>query len=333
MGICFNGYEDVDTAISECTKEVGTLQPAKWLSIGGNGAPHGVITPDVLSSAASSGDTIIAAGYAGVIFDVEVAVGTNDALVSGFTSASQTLTSKGLQVGVTTSHSGPVEVSGGADAATLVKCWVADPNMAVLSPQLYTTGEEDTPDFDTTASCSACTWELWQGSSGAFAPSIVTASQYDEVSTYFSSEHGITTGGYIQWQQSPSPAPDASKMCGATWDEASSKCSKSCPGGLDGECDQGQKCWGGISACPTTMNHCGKDYADASSKCGTECPGGLDSECDMGSGEKCWGGIKCGNFCGPDWSGASACAHSCPGGLDSECPDGQTCFGGISCST
>ncbi|CAK0822382.1 unnamed protein product [Prorocentrum cordatum] len=88
MGICFNGYEDVDTAISKCTKEVGTLQPAKWLSIGGNGDPYGIITPDVLSRAASSGDTIIAAGYAGVIFDVEVAVGTNDALVSGFTSAS-----------------------------------------------------------------------------------------------------------------------------------------------------------------------------------------------------------------------------------------------------
>jgi len=247
MGICFNGYEDVDTAISECTNVASSATwPATWLSIGGNGDPHGTITPDVLSSAASSGDTILAAGYDGVIFDVEVVVGTNDALVSGFTSASQALTSKGLKVGVTTSHSGPTGVTGGADAATLVKGWVADPNMALLSPQLYTTGQEDTPEFVTTATCSDCTWELWQGSIGAFAPSIVTASQYEEVQTYFSSDHGITTQGYIQWQQSPSSAPVAGNFCGSDFSGASA-CSQSCPGGMDSECLDGQACFGDVS--------------------------------------------------------------------------------------
>jgi hypothetical protein len=252
MGICFNGYESVDEAISQCTQVVDTLQPVKWISIGGNGDPNGKITADVLSNAASSADTFITAGYTGVLFDAEMVEGTNEALTAGFSSASETLVGKGLQVGVTTSHSGPFQVTGGADAATLVKGWVADPNMAVLSPQLYSADLAITsPEFDTTSSCTACTWDIWKGSAGAFAPSIVDASQYDATSTYFNDNFGIQTQGYIIFPgSSPGPAPSGNdKMCGASWDDANSDCSKACPGGTDAECDSGQSCWGDITGC------------------------------------------------------------------------------------
>lgn len=37
------------------------------------------------------------------------------------------------------------------------------------------------------------------------------------------------------------------------------------------------------------------------------------------------------NYCGKDYAHATQCQHPCPQGVDSECPDGQTCFGAITC--
>mmetsp|Transcript_170893 Transcript_170893/g.543047 ORF Transcript_170893/g.543047 Transcript_170893/m.543047 type:complete len:378 (+) Transcript_170893:80-1213(+) len=284
LGICCNGYSEVATALSKCTKTVSTLDEVKWISIGGNGENgHGIITPSVLATAGGSASKFSTAGFTGVMFDVEVVEGTNDDLTAAFTSAIQHLKIAGLQVGITTSHSGPVTASGGCDAATLVKAWVVDANLDIISPQLYSTGAELAPEFATTSSCPACTWSLFQGSKAKFAPSIVEASQYDATQIYFA-DQSITTAGYIQWKQTDSPT--TTNWCGTSFEDASSACSTSCPGGTDAECGGGdQHCFADVTHCgssPTTTNWCGTSFEDASSACSTSCPGGTDAECGGG---------------------------------------------------
>eukprot|EP00660_Eupelagonema_oceanica_P009351 gene9351-13484_t len=89
-----------------------------------------------------------------------------------------------------------------SDAVALVKAWAKDANIDVLSPQLYSTGREAAPEFAETNSCkdAGCTWSLYAGALPAFAPSIVDASQYPAVESWFASA-GITARGYFEWRQ------------------------------------------------------------------------------------------------------------------------------------
>ena len=85
-----------------------------------------------------------------------------------------------------------------------------DANIDILSPQLYSSGYETSPDFAETSSCVAygCTWNLYENSKASFAPSIVTADQYAASTTYFASNYNIRTNGYIQWAQTVSEVPE-----------------------------------------------------------------------------------------------------------------------------
>ena len=65
------------------------------------------------------------------------------------------------------SHSAPYQCDSPDVAVSLVKAWVGDANLDILSPQLYSSGMEGAPQFDTTASCSpSCSWSLYQGFKG-----------------------------------------------------------------------------------------------------------------------------------------------------------------------
>ncbi len=94
--------------------------------------------------------------------------------------AFKTAKNLGLTTVVTTSHSAPYDTDTPADAVALVKAWVADLNLDIISPQLYSSGMESAPEFELTSSCasSGCTWNLYQGSKARFVPSIVNASHY-----------------------------------------------------------------------------------------------------------------------------------------------------------
>lgn len=199
MGIAFSGYTDVDTAISESSRV--RLSGTKYLSIGGGNAV-GIFNVASLTKIAASAAKVKGAGYEGVMFDVEEVYGSAADMVPAFAKAFAAFKSQGMRVGVTTSHSAPYYCYTPADAVTVVKAWVADPNVDILSPQLYTSGSERSPMFDETNFCkdSGCTWGLYVGGRAAFAPSIVTASQYSAVQSYFSARN-ITTAGYIQWAQ------------------------------------------------------------------------------------------------------------------------------------
>jgi len=244
LGICFNGYSKVATALGKCTKTLKDLNAKQWISIGGNGKNgHGIITPAALDATGAAAKTIAKDGFVGVMFDVEVVNGATEDLVKAFQTASKNLKAQSLQVGVTTSHSGPTTYEGGAEGPPIVKGWVADPNLDIISPQLYTTGHETQPQHMTTANCAGCTWDLYKSPAKAvIAPSIVKADQYDAAKTFFASQ-GITTKGYIQWAQIKMPPP-ANTFCGTSWGDANKECKTPCAG--DADCSAPLKCYSDV---------------------------------------------------------------------------------------
>jgi hypothetical protein len=207
-GAAFTGYTDVTTAINYytpgaawcCPELVGT----PWITLGG-GNSAGFIDQSALEAIATSGQQIIDAGYKGVMFDVEEVEGSATQIVPAFATAFAELKKAGLLVGVTTSHSAPYATDTPEDAIAFVKAWVQDDNIDILSPQLYSSGQESSPEFDETATCvdQGCTWDLYKGCKAQFAPSIVDDSQFNEVQTYFEGPngYGIPVAGFFQWAQ------------------------------------------------------------------------------------------------------------------------------------
>lgn len=107
----------------------------------------------------------------------------------------------GLGVIVTVAHSAPYHTDTPTDGVELMKAWVMDENIDILSPQLYSSGTESVPDFDETYNCKAagCTWDLYRGSKARFVPSIVDETHYGAVVNFF--RGALEVEGYIQWAQ------------------------------------------------------------------------------------------------------------------------------------
>ena len=66
-------------------------------------------------------------------------------MVPAFKASFAKVKAAGLNVIVTTSHSAPYDCDTPETAIALVVAWVQDPNIDILSPQLYTTGFETSP--------------------------------------------------------------------------------------------------------------------------------------------------------------------------------------------
>jgi len=205
-GAAFTGYTDVKTAIEYYPEGAAWCCPAlvgeKWLTLGG-GNSAGIFNAGALSNIASSAGYIKdSTTYVGVMFDVEIVSGTSTIMVPAFASAFKDLKAVGLKVGVTTSHSAPYMTDTPQVAVDLVKSWVKDSNIDLLSPQLYSSGNEGAPDFAETSNCkdAGCTWDLYIGMIPKMVPSLVAESHYAATKTYFANK-GITTEGFFQWRQ------------------------------------------------------------------------------------------------------------------------------------
>eukprot|EP00757_Euglenozoa_sp_SAG-D1_P004912 gene4912-2367_t len=212
-GVAFSGWNNVDTAISQlrCNGpgqimmlRYDSTKPAlkgiKFLCIGG-GNNNGIITVAVLDSTGNNAAKIKTAGYGGVILDVEEATGSAADLNAAFASALQKLKAEGLVTGITPSHSAPYKTDTSAIAVALVNAWVASDYLDFISPQMYTTGYETTPQYDLTSTCSpTCTWDLYKNAKPALAPSVVDHTHYAAVQSFFANK-GITTKGFFQWAQ------------------------------------------------------------------------------------------------------------------------------------
>ena len=112
------------------------------------------------------------------MFDAEHIVGSSSTMIPLFASAFQTAKSLGLTVAITVSHSAPYITDTPADGTAFVTAWAADTNIDIISPQVYSSGTESSPDFAETNNCKAagCLWTLYQNSKPKFVPSIVEAS-------------------------------------------------------------------------------------------------------------------------------------------------------------
>lgn len=210
-GCAFTGYTDVTKAISMYTPGASWCCPVllgtKYITLGG-GNSAGTFDEASLHSIADQIHAVIDAGYEGVMFDVEEVDGPSSRLVPAFATAFDACKRAGLYVAVTTSHSAPYQTDTPADAVALVKAWAADKNIDILSPQLYSSGQESAPEFAETNSCkdAGCTWELYKTTQAKFAPSIVAASQFDAVKQFFqnNSTLSISVDGFFQWAQTKS---------------------------------------------------------------------------------------------------------------------------------
>lgn len=90
------------------------------------------------------------ANYSGVMFDAEIVSGDYTETIPAFAAAFKAAKSAGLGVMVTVSHSAPYHTDTPQDGVELIKAWVQDENIDVISPQLYSSGTETSPDFDET---------------------------------------------------------------------------------------------------------------------------------------------------------------------------------------
>lgn len=193
MHICFSGLANPGLAKKEC--ETQLAMGANWLSIGGNNEA-GAITYDVLEAVIEAVIYGEFDSYSGILIDIEYVKGN---VGDAFLRLTKSLERASLGAAATTSHTGPFHCVDGCDGAELVRTMAADINLDVLSPQLYSTGNEESPDFAATWGCLGCTWDLFRDARPRIAPSIVHSSQYVETKRHFKEELNITISGYIQW--------------------------------------------------------------------------------------------------------------------------------------
>eukprot|EP00948_MAST-09A_sp_MAST-9A-sp1_P003000 g3000.t1 len=207
IGVAFTGLIDVENAIKAYTPGASwccpELKGETFLSLGGGNAA-GQFTKSALESIQANLNLVKKANYSGIILDVEEVSGSASDLIPLFQSIFKNAKALQLRTAVTTSHSAPYQCDSSDDAIALVKAWVADKNLDIISPQLYSSGSESSPEFATTASCTpGCGWNLYETFQGIFAPSIVDPSQYSATVEYFQSHpnNGINVGGYFMWKQ------------------------------------------------------------------------------------------------------------------------------------
>ncbi|CAE8644151.1 unnamed protein product [Polarella glacialis] len=199
MGVCVSGYEEVATAISQCSSSRRHLVGTKYLSIGGVSYP-GLITADRLTAVGAATASIWDAGYEGVIFDIEEVSGSTDEINNALDAAVAALKAAGLAAAVTTSHSCPYSCSG-CDGSALVASWVKNADIGILSPQLYTTANgtgTEVAHVNLTPT-AGCPWSLYANARASVAPSMPKASDYSAMAVALFATEGVTTGGTIVW--------------------------------------------------------------------------------------------------------------------------------------
>lgn len=206
VGVAFSGWNDITTALSE--SDGLELKGSQYLSLGGS-SEQGMFTPDTVKQMGEECADIKDAGYEGVCFDVEVTRG-GQKLLDELETAYSKCKEAGLVVMVTTSHTAPTGVTLGKMRQELIKHWVKSKNIDIISPQLYTWGGEEKPEYDQTWPCADqgfnCTWEAYKGSNAKFMPSLVEfEGHFGKVRNFFK-EIGLPVTGYFQWKLVLSPA-------------------------------------------------------------------------------------------------------------------------------
>lgn len=303
IAILFGGEvpkQAIDININKANSVKGNK---KYLNLGG-GMESGKWSIDDFDYINQKLGDIKKAGWDGLCFDVEVCT-PNVSFVDAFQKCFENTKKNGLDVFVTMSHINPYSCQTGAgQGADLVNSWIKDPNVDYISPQLYSYGDK----------LEAQDLSMFKSIEQKILPSIPFAEDWEDLNAKVK----INCGGYIVWNQTPKVTPSVpsgptgnTNFCGKSWEDASAKCGRPCPGGQDSECGGGdQKCFANTGCSgPTPVppvpvptptptgntNFCGKDWNDAMTKCSKACPGGQDSECGGGD-QKCFANTGCPTF-------------------------------------
>jgi hypothetical protein len=203
---CFEPDDDLPSDSSHpYAPSAGLYSGVPFLGIGG-ATGNGIMTVEVLESFTNHALAAIKdAGFEGVAFDMEM---TGDGeLVKAQERAFANVKRAGLLVLVTTSHSAPYAAANEELKEALVDSWVKSNDIDIFSPQLYTSGEEEEPEYDLTAcgapdadnpEASSCTYERLRPMKAKFVPSLANDKQYPGVKKWFAAK-GIKTSGFMQW--------------------------------------------------------------------------------------------------------------------------------------
>lgn len=190
LSLAFSGWTNVESALSQSNNIIDNLVGTKYISFGG-GNSNGAFDAASLSDITNAINQGKFDHYDGIAYDVEEgAAGLESDFKVSFASAK----AKGLKVLVTVSHSAPYGIS---DAPTLMNSFFADENIDILSPQLYTTGEEGANNYEIS---QGVTWGSYKNAKAAVVPSLVSGTYYPDAQAYFLAQ-GVTLKGYIQWKQ------------------------------------------------------------------------------------------------------------------------------------
>jgi hypothetical protein len=189
LGVAFSGWADPSLALSDSNNVYSRLPGRKYISLGG-GNGNGRFTWSNLNSIQQFINNNAFSAYAGLVFDIEEG---DSGLVDAFNACFQACKNKGLYVLVTVSHSAPYGIS---DAASLMRSFLQNSNIDFISPQLYSSGYENSNDYSITYGVQ---WYEYASAKAEIIPSVCKYTYYDDAYNYFRSQ-GVTLTGYVQWQ-------------------------------------------------------------------------------------------------------------------------------------
>ena len=188
LSIGFMGYSDVSKAIKDNEKLINRMIGQKFLAIGGGNA-KGRFTPQAIVKVTEAIEQDKFNGYEGVAFDIEVCEGKH--LISFFNEAFSAAKRKKLKILVTISHSEPYACD---NSENLMMAIIANQDIDIISPQLYTTGQEKRNNYISIGT----DWGIYQKTKAKVLPSIVHPSLYPEAKQFFFSQ-GVKVRGFIKW--------------------------------------------------------------------------------------------------------------------------------------
>jgi hypothetical protein len=259
LSVAFSGWTDPGNAIRDSAGVVGKMPGTKYLSLGGGNANGHWDAGSLarITDAVNRGD-FKNAGYHGLCYDIEEG---NNGLANAFRDSFAACRRNGLKVLVTVSHSAPYGIG---DANALMQSFFSDGNIDILSPQLYTTGNEGSNDYATVAGVS---WGSYANARAAVMPAIVKCDLYNDAKNVLG-RSGIRVTGFVQWAQAGS--------CSGDGNEGGQPSGGNGGNGGNSPCPPGQ--------CKSKWGYCGNgnDY------CGEGCQGG---PCN-GGGAQC-GAVRC----------------------------------------
>jgi hypothetical protein len=210
--IAFSGWADPLKALTACSEYPffpASVKDNIYIAFGGvssdftnnNGTDYLKTITDYINAdkQGKSGGPLSA--YKGILFDIEHidASVTDPNLFQAVFAAAK---NQGFKVIVSVSHTG---INWDTSDIIMKNFLTNSQNIDYFAPQLYSTGNENPPDFST-LSGSTITWSDWVPVQNKILPAIPWEQQFSDVVTSFKTNLSITiakTSGFLAWNNGP----------------------------------------------------------------------------------------------------------------------------------